>query len=64
MTTLMKEYRGQLEENFQKFCSQQYTEFDQNSPEDFANLSETQLLMLLGDSYNPKNFDFDDDKVF
>ena len=64
MTTLMKEYRHNLEEHYQKFCNQQFQDHDLTSPEEFAILSETQLLMLLGDSYNPKNFDFEDEKVF
>lgn len=63
MTTLMKEFRTGLEEHYQKFCTQLYQEHDLGSPEEFAILSDTQLLMLLGDSYNPKNFDFDDEKV-
>ena len=32
-------------------------------PEDFASLNQTELLTLLGDSYNPKDFDFDEEKV-
>ena len=31
--------------------------------EDFASLNQTELLTLLGDSYNPKDFDFDEEKV-
>ena len=32
-------------------------------PEDFASLNQTELLTLLGDSYNPKDFDFEEEKV-
>jgi len=31
--------------------------------EEFASLTQTELLVLLGDSYNPKDFDFEEDKV-
>lgn len=60
---LMKEYRGMLEEHFQKFCNQTYQDYELAAPEDFALLNQTELLVLLGDNYNHKNFDFDDEKV-
>lgn len=63
MSALMKEFRGSLEDQFQKFCFQTYQEHDLSAPEDFALLTQTELLVLMGDSYNPKNFDFDDEKV-
>lgn len=63
MSTVMKEYKNQLEVEYHKFCQQLAFENNLNSAEEFAMLNQTQLLVLLGDNYNPKNFDFDEDKV-
>ena len=56
--------RNLLEETFQKFCELQAQDHNLSTPEEFAVLNQTELLVLLGDSYNPKDFDFDDEKVF
>ena len=64
ISTLVKEYRPILEEHFQKFCESQSNEHGMSSPEDFALLNQTELLVLLGDSYNPKDFDFEEEKVY
>ena len=58
-----KEVRNLLEEAFQKFCELQAQDHNLATPEEFAILNQTELLVLLGDSYNPKDFDFDDEKV-
>lgn len=55
--------RNLLEETFQKFCELQAQDHNLSTPEEFAVLNQTELLVLLGDSYNPKDFDFDDEKV-
>lgn len=52
-----------FEEEFVRFCEAKQKEHELESPEDFANLTQTELLILLGDTYNAKNFDFDDEKV-
>jgi hypothetical protein len=51
-----------LEDFFQKFCEHLATENNLSSPESFALLNPTELLVLLGDNYNPKDFDFDEEK--
>ena len=61
--SLAKELRAALEDHFQKFCEQQAAEHMLAGAEQFASLSQTELLVLLGDSYNTKEFDFDDEKV-
>jgi hypothetical protein len=60
---LSKEFRPQLEDEFLKFCEQKRSEHQMESPEDFANLTQTELLVLLGDSYNAKSFEFEEEKV-
>jgi hypothetical protein len=62
-SSLAKEYRSELENYFQKFCEQQAAEQNLGSAEAFATMSQTELLVLLGDTFNPKDFDFDEDKV-
>ncbi len=59
----IKELKPQLEDEFQKFCELKCMEHQLESPEDFANLTQTELLVLLGDSFNTKSFDFDEEKV-
>ena len=59
---LVKEFRPMFEDEFVRFCEAKQREHELESPEDFANLTQTELLILLGDSYNAKNFDFDDEK--
>jgi hypothetical protein len=63
MSAFCNEYRSIFENEFQKFCEQQYLENGLESIEEFANLTQTELLVLLGDTYNPKDFDFDEEKV-
>ena len=63
-TQLVKEYQVKLEDFFQKFCEQQSIEYNLSSPESFALLNQTELLVLLGDNYNPKDFDFDEENVY
>lgn len=60
MLAMIREFRGGLEEMFQKFCEKYATEFNLSNSEEFALLSQSELLTILGDSYNPKDFDFDD----
>jgi len=59
---LQKEYRSHLEDYFEKFCELHAAEHVMTM-EEFASLTQTELLVLLGDSYNPKDFDFEEDKV-
>lgn len=63
MMAATREFRPILEEEYQKFCELQAKELGMQSPEDFAALSQAELLVLLGDSYNPKDFDFDEEKT-
>ena len=58
-----KDYRTIFENQFQRFSEIQASEHNMQHPEDFASLNQTELLTLLGDSYNPKDFDFDEEKV-
>ncbi len=62
MLAANREFRPLLEEEYQKFCEIQAKELGMSSPEDFATLSQAELLVLLGDTYNAKDFDFDDEK--
>lgn len=62
MSTFVKEFRNEMESYYQKFCEQQATE-NSMTAESFAMLNPTELLVLLGDGYNPKDYDFDEDKV-
>ncbi len=61
--SLVKEYRGELEDYFQKFCEQQAAEQNLDSAEAFATMSQAELLVSLGDGYNPKDYEFDEEKV-
>ena len=63
MLAFVKEYRTIFETQFHKFSEQQASEHNMATPEEFASLNQTELLTLLGDNYNPKDFDFDEDKV-
>ena len=63
MSAVIADYRGELENMFHKFCEQHAAENFLDSAETFAMLNTTELLVLLGDGYNPKDFDFDEDKV-
>ena len=58
---LIKELRNQLEEQYQAFCEQQAQDHSLQTPEQFALLSQTELLVLLGDNYNTKDFDFEEE---
>ncbi len=60
---LIRDLRNQLEEQYQRFCEIKANEFDIPTPEQFALMSQTELLVLLGDNFNSNNFDFDEDKV-
>ena len=62
MLAANREFRPLLEEEYQKFCEIQAKELGLSSPEDFAALSQAELLVLLGDTYNAKDFDFDEEK--
>lgn len=57
---LSKELRPDLEDKYQKFCEQKSTEHSLATPEEFALMNQTELMVVLGDSFNPKNFDFDE----
>jgi hypothetical protein len=63
MSAFCNEYRSIFEDEFQKFCEEQYLQSNLESIEEFANMTQTELLVLLGNTYNPKDFDFDEDKV-
>ncbi|CAF0814981.1 unnamed protein product [Brachionus calyciflorus] len=62
MNGLIREFRNVLEESFQKFCEQYSVDYNVGSAEEFAMLTQSELLTLMGDSYNPKDFDFDEEK--
>ncbi len=57
---LIKEFRPDLEDKYQKFCEQKATEHSLSSPEEFALLNQTELMVVLGDTFNPKSFDFEE----
>lgn len=57
-----KDIRPSLEDEFEKFCDMNAKELGLSSADDFAALTQSELLVLLGDSYNPKDFDFEDEK--
>ena len=57
---LSKELRPELEDKYQKFCEQKSLENSLNSPEEFSMMTQTELMVVLGENFNPKNFDFDD----
>lgn len=62
MLAANREFRPLLEEEYHKFCEIQAKELGMSSSEDFAALSQAELLVLLGDTYNAKDFDFDEEK--
>ena len=62
MQAAIKDFRAELENEFHKFCETQAKELGLQSADDFGNLSQSELLVLLGDTYNPKDFDFDEEK--
>ncbi len=63
VSALVKDLRSQLEEQYQRFCEQQAMEHELSTPEQFALMSQTELLVLLGDNYNTKDFEFEEEKV-
>ena len=63
LQAFVKDYRAFFENQFQRLSEIQASEHNMPHPEDFASLNQTELLTLLGDSYNPKDFDFDEEKV-
>ena len=63
LQAFVKDYRAFFENQFQRFSEIQATEHNLQTPEEFASLNQIELLTLLGDSYNPKDFDFDEEKV-
>ncbi len=63
ISLLVRDLRNQLEEQYQRFCEIKANEHDIPTPEQFALMSQTELLVLLGDNFNSNNFDFDEDKV-
>ena len=63
LQAFVKEYRAFYEAQFQKFCEMQAAEHNMTNPEEFASLNQTELLTMLGDNYNPKDFDFEEEKV-
>lgn len=62
MSSFIKEYRSLFEEHFQKFCEQQAQDHNMQNPEDFALLNQTELLVILGDTVNLNDLDFDEEK--
>jgi hypothetical protein len=57
---LIKEFRPDLEDKYQKFCELKAAEYGTGTPEEFALMSQSEIQNLMGDSFNPKNFDFDE----
>jgi hypothetical protein len=62
LTGLVSEYQPMFEDYFYQFCQQQAAEHDIKTAEEYACLTQTELLILLGDNYDPNDFDFDDEK--
>jgi hypothetical protein len=59
---VLKEFRPELEEQFQIFCEVKAKEYEIKSAEDFAQLTQSELLVILGDTFNAKDFYMDDEK--
>jgi hypothetical protein len=62
VVALTKEFRPELEEQFQTFCEIKAKEYDIKSAEEFAQLTQSELLVILGDTFNAKDFYLDDEK--